>query len=106
SVADRVAVLDAGRVVETGSVYDVFARPRTEAASRFVGTALRDRPSPATLARLRATHPGRLVTVRLPDRHGFQTELSRTFLEHDLVAEIVFGGISELQQRPVGSLTF
>lgn len=106
SLADRAAVLDAGRVVETGSVYDVFARPRTEAARRFVGTALRDRPSPATLARLRATHPGRLVTVRIRDEHDFQTRLSRTFLDHGLAAEIVFGGIGELQERPVGSLTF
>ena len=106
SVADRVAVLDAGRVVETGTVYDVFARPRTEAASRFVGTALRDRPSPATLARLREAHPGRLVTVRLPDRRDFQARLFRTFLDNDLGAEIVYGGISELQEKPVGSLTF
>ncbi|MBM9504100.1 methionine ABC transporter ATP-binding protein [Actinacidiphila acididurans] len=106
STADRVAVLDAGRLVETGSVYDVFARPRTEAAGRFVGTALRDRPSPATLARLRRTHSGRLVTVRVRDQQGFQTRLARTFLDHQVAAEIVFGGISELQERPVGSLTF
>ncbi|GAA4584683.1 methionine ABC transporter ATP-binding protein [Planotetraspora phitsanulokensis] len=106
AVADRVAVLDAGRVVETGSVYDVFARPRTEAAARFTGTTLRDRPSPATLARLRAAHSGRLVTVRVRDRAGFQTRLARTFLDHQVAAEIVFGGISELQERPVGGLTF
>jgi D-methionine transport system ATP-binding protein len=106
SVADRVAVLDSGRVVETGSVYDVFARPRTDAAARFTGATLRDRPSPATLARLRETHGGRLVTVRVRDQAGFRTRLARTFLDHRVVAEIVFGGISELQERPVGSLTF
>jgi D-methionine transport system ATP-binding protein len=107
SVADRVAVLDSGRVAETGSVYDVFARPRTEAAARFVGATLRDRPSAQTLARLRARHTGRLVTVRVrDDRGGFQTRLARTFLDHQVAADIVFGGISELQERPVGSLTF
>ena len=106
AIADRVAVLDDGRVVESGSVYDVFAQPRTEAAARIIGTALRDRPSAATLARLRLTHKGRLVTVRVRDRVGFQTTLAGTFLRHAVAAEIVFGGISELQDRPVGSLTF
>ena len=105
-VEDRVAVLDDGRVVESGSVYDVFAQPRTEAAARIIGTALRDRPSAATLARLRLTHKGRLVTVRVRDRVGFQTTLAGTFLRHAVAAEIVFGGVSELQDRPVGSLTF
>lgn len=106
SVADKVAVLDSGRVVETGSAYDVVARSRTEAAARFVRTTLRDRPAPDTLARLRARHPGRLVTVRIRDQAGLQTRLAGTFLDHQVAADIVFGGISELQERPVGSLTF
>ncbi|MDX6353333.1 MAG: D-methionine transport system ATP-binding protein, partial [Streptomyces sp.] len=89
-----------------GSVYDVFARPQTAAAERFIGTTLRDRPSAATLARLRATHSGRFVSVRVRDQEGFQTRLARTFLDHEVGAEIVFGGIRELQERPVGSLTF
>jgi D-methionine transport system ATP-binding protein len=106
SVADRVAVLDSGRVAETGSVYDVFAQPRTEAAARFVRTTLRDRPSPKTLARLRARHSGRLITVRVRDQAGFQTRLARTFLDHRVVASLLLGGIDELQERPVGSLTY
>ena len=106
ALADRVAVMDSGRIVEEGSVYDVFAHPRTEAAAKFVGTTLRDRPSAATLARLRLTHPGRIVSVRIRDREGFQTVLASTFLAHSVAAEIIFGGIDELQDKPVGSLTF
>ena len=106
SVADQVAVLDSGRVVETGSAYDVLAQSRTEAAARFVRTALRDRPSPETLARLRTAHPGRLITVQVRGQAGFQTRLARRFLDHQVAADIVFGGISEIQERPVGSLTF
>ncbi|WNI18856.1 methionine ABC transporter ATP-binding protein [Actinacidiphila sp. ITFR-21] len=106
AVADRVAVLDAGRVVEHGSVYDVFAHPQSGAAARLIGAALRERPSAATLARLRQRHTGRIVSVRVQDRTGFQTDLARVFLDHKVAAEIVFGGIGELQERPVGSLTF
>ncbi|MER7277866.1 methionine ABC transporter ATP-binding protein [Dactylosporangium sp. NPDC000244] len=106
AVADRVAVMDGGRIAEAGTVYDVFAQPRSTAAADFVRGALRDRPSPETLARLRRTHPGRLVSVAVRDRTGFQTALAKTFLKHRVAAGIVYGGISELQQRAVGSLTF
>ena len=35
-IADRVAVLDRGRLIEGGSVYDTFAEPRTELTASFV----------------------------------------------------------------------
>jgi D-methionine transport system ATP-binding protein len=106
TLAGRVAVMSGGRVAETGTVYDVFAHPKTAAAAGFVRGALRDRPSPETLARLRRTHHGRIVTVAIRDHTGFQTALAQTFLTHQVAAGIIFGGISELQDRAVGSLTF
>src|SRR6202161_3434861 len=36
-LADRVAVLEGGRVVEQGTTYEIFARPRHETTQRFVG---------------------------------------------------------------------
>lgn len=62
-VCDRVVVMEQGRVIEDGEVYDVFAAPSHPATRRFVHGVLQDVPSPETLARLRERHPGRLVTV-------------------------------------------
>ncbi len=106
SIADRVAVMDAGRIVEHGELYDVFSRPRTPAAARFVRTVLRDRPSPQTIARLRESHAGRLVTVRVQDGRGFTAAVTRAFASRGVENEVVFGGISELQNRSVGALTY
>ncbi len=105
SIADRVAVMEAGRVIEVADVYDVFSRPRTQVAARFAGSVLHDRPSPETLARLRKKHPGRLVTIPITDG-GLHSDLLRAFDDQGVKAEIVYGGISELQERPIGSLTF
>lgn len=102
TVADRVAVMEDGRIAEAGPVYDVFANPSSAVAADFVHDALRDRPPPEVLARLRRTHPGRLVTVAVRERNG----LTKTFFGYGVVADLVFGGISELQERPLGSLTF
>jgi len=37
-IAGRVAVMEAGRIIEEGAVYDVFARPRTATARSFVAS--------------------------------------------------------------------
>jgi D-methionine transport system ATP-binding protein len=106
AIADRVAVMDGGRIIQLGDVYDVFSRPATPAVARFVATVLHDRPSPETVERLRAHHPGRLVTVTVLDQKGFTGLLSRVFAEHRVENQIVFGGISELQERSIGALTY
>ncbi|WP_102509586.1 methionine ABC transporter ATP-binding protein [Sanguibacter massiliensis] len=104
-VCDRVAVMEDGMVVEHGDVYDVFARPRHAATRRFVGTALRDRPSPAALERLRRRHPGRIITVGVREDGGASGELTRALRDHPVDGTVIYGGITEIAERPYGSLT-
>lgn len=106
SIADRVAVMDSGHIVERGTVYDVFSRPRTEVTARFVRTVLRNRPTAATLARLRQGHPGVIVSIEVPETSGFQSMVRSVFTGCGIGSEIIFGGISELQERSIGSLTY
>jgi D-methionine transport system ATP-binding protein len=103
-IADRVAVLDGGRIVETGSVFDVFATPQTDTARRFVSTVLHDRPNEGDLERLRGTHQGRIITAHVQDGSRVGSVLSDAG-RHGVRFEIVFGGISSLQDRSFGSLT-
>jgi D-methionine transport system ATP-binding protein len=105
-IADRVAVMEDGRIVEVGEVYDVFSRPQTAAAQRFVRSATHDRPSADTLARLRTHHPGRLVTVRITDEPGLQQRIDAAFRTTGTSAELVYGGVSEIRERRAGSLTY
>ncbi|MEZ0491815.1 methionine ABC transporter ATP-binding protein [Kineococcus sp. TBRC 1896] len=105
-IADRVVVMEQGRVVEVGDVYDVFSDPKTPAAQRFVRSATHDRPSADTLARLRTHHPGRLVSVRITDEPGLQQRIDAVFRDHGTTAELVYGGVSEVRERRAGSLTY
>jgi D-methionine transport system ATP-binding protein len=70
-----------------------------------VGTSLRDRPSPAVVERLRHRHPGRIVTVTVREDGAASTELTRALREHPVDGTIIYGGISEVAERPYGSLT-
>lgn len=105
ALCHRVAVMEQGRVVELGDAYQVFADPQHPATARFVGSALHDVPTPAVLERLRHRHPGRLVLVRMMSDGGSGGYLTRTLREHGVEGSIIYGGISEVAQRPFGSLT-
>lgn len=75
SIADRVAVMDSGRVIEHGEVFDVFSRPTSDAARRFVSTVVAGIPEPQEVQRLRRRHPGRLVTLSFADGGATQAEV-------------------------------
>ncbi len=105
SIADRVAVLDSGRVIETGTVFEVFSNPQTPTSQRFVGTVLRNQPGAADVARLRGKHSGRIVSARINDDGRLGAVLSDAVGRHGVRFEIVYGGISALQGKSFGSLT-
>lgn len=105
SIADRVAVLESGRVIEADTVFGVFANPQTATAQRFVGTVVDTRPDEEELARLRGRHSGRIVSVRVHDGGSIGAVLSAAVAEHGVRFEVIYGGISALQGRSFGSLT-
>ncbi len=105
SLCDHVAVMADGRVVETGGVHDVFARPEHPVTEAFVRSALHDLPEGPALDRLRARHPGRLVTVPVGADASASDELSRLLREHRVDFRIAHAGVGEVQGRPLGSVT-
>lgn len=105
TIADRVAVLEAGRVVELGTVFEVFSEPKSTAAQSFVGSVLRNQPTSDDLARLQHTHPGRIITCAVTDSGRIGGVLSEAVSRHGVRFDIIFGGISALQDRSFGSLT-
>ena len=102
AVADRVVVLDHGRVVEAGSVVDVFLAPQHATTRALLAesgieteswhSALRD--SPARVLRL--TYRGSVVATPL------LSELAR---ELSLDFSIIQGSIGRIKDMPYGELT-
>ncbi|QAY69780.1 methionine ABC transporter ATP-binding protein [Xylanimonas protaetiae] len=103
---DRVAVMEHGRVVEVGDAYSVFSGPQAAVTQRFVGTSLRDRPSDETLARLRERHPARLVVVGIDEVTGSTRAISQVLRGEGVEPAVIYGGITEVADKPYGSLTF
>ncbi len=105
SIAHKVAVMDSGRIVERGSVFDVFSAPQTSAAQKFVATVVRAVPEADELSVLRSRHPGRIVTLSFSDGSASQSEIFVEFGRQGVRFELIYGGINDIQGRTFGHLT-
>ena len=105
TIATKVAVMEKGRVIEQGEVFDVFSRPQNPASQRFVGTVIKGLPSPAETAALRERHAGRLVTFSFRDGDSSQSQVLLDLAQAGLEFELVYGGINDIRGRAFGHLT-
>jgi D-methionine transport system ATP-binding protein len=105
SIANRVAVLDRGRLIEVGSVYEVFSRPQADTTRKFVESALRDRPDGVDVERLKQRHQGRLVLVDVTNDDRIGRVLAHRARVSDLEFDFVFGGITSLHDGSFGKIT-
>ncbi|MFT4260533.1 methionine ABC transporter ATP-binding protein [Microbacterium sp.] len=105
TIATKVAVMEHGRVIEQGDVFDVFSAPQNPASQRFVGTVVKGVPTPAELAVLRERHEGRLVTLSFRDGDSAQAQVFLDLAAAGLDFELVYGGINDIRGRAFGHLT-
>ena len=104
-IADRVAVMDAGKVVEQGSTYEVFTAPRTATTQRFVRTVVRALPRGEELAALRATHEGRFLTISFTDHAASEARVFGALARAGVDFNLVHGGVDDIRGRVYGLLT-
>jgi len=105
SIAHKVAVMENGRIIERGTVFDVFSKPQTAASKRFVSTVVRAVPENDELAVLVAKHPGRIVTLSFADGNVSQSAVFLEFGRRNVGFELIYGGINDIQGRTFGHLT-
>ena len=104
-IANRVAVMENGRVVEHGDTYDVFTNPQTPTARKFVRTVVRALPDGDALVALRAKHEGRLFTISFTDEGVSEARVFGALARAGVDFNLVHGGVDDIQGRVYGLLT-
>ncbi|WP_343232836.1 MULTISPECIES: methionine ABC transporter ATP-binding protein [unclassified Tsukamurella] len=104
-ICDTVAVLDHGRLVDFGDVYEVFAAPSSDATRGLVDAAVHDRPSGDVLARLARAYPGTVVSIAVRDDPS-APDPAEVLVRHGCRPRLIYGGVSEVGERPFGSVTY
>ena len=110
-VADRVAVIDAGRIVEQGPVIDVFTRPQ-QAITKSLIDEIVPQELPASVLdhvrhlsrQLQGGGVGQMLRLSYSGERAYQPILSRLIREHGLDLSILHGQIDEIQDQTFGSL--
>jgi len=100
-ICDRVAVLDAGRIVESGTVADVFLHPRHATTRRFVNEALPEEAA-STRAPIVA---GRVLRLTFRGATTLSPVLSRVMRESGVDFNLLAGRIDRIKELPYGQLT-
>ncbi|MDY5132713.1 methionine ABC transporter ATP-binding protein [Actinotignum urinale] len=103
SIADNVAVMENGKVVEYGSVYEIFSNPQTPIAKHFVSTSLRNTPDELEEDQLLGQE-GRLFTIKLTEKSGFFSAAANA-RNNGVYFSIVHGGVTTIQNQSFGNMT-
>ncbi|AWN52122.1 methionine ABC transporter ATP-binding protein [Methylobacterium sp. 17Sr1-1] len=115
AIAHEVAVLDGGRIAESGDVFEVFTRPRAAITRTFLDEETGRTLPPALAARLtpgltagegEGKGEGKQAVLRITFRgpHATDPVLAQLTSELGIPAGILSGTVDEIAGRPFGTL--
>jgi D-methionine transport system ATP-binding protein len=106
-LADRVAVMESGRIVEQGTTYEIFSNPGHDTTRKFVGSVTGGNVPDWLLARITPEYRmGKSAVLRIAFSGGEADRpvLSRVSRTHGVDVNILHGQIETIAERPFGTL--
>ncbi|GIN86105.1 methionine import ATP-binding protein MetN 2 [Heyndrickxia sporothermodurans] len=104
NICDRVAVMENGRVIEEGSVFDIFTNPQTKTTKNFISSVLNDKLSPQLFEKLHSNKSSHLYRLIFTGEETSKPLLSNIAKSFQVDVNILYGNISELQEVLFGNL--
>jgi len=103
-ICDRVAVMEEGRIIEEGSVLDIFTSPKNRTTKNFIRSVIHDSLSESLLEELKRNGTNHLYRLTFKGDAAKQPILSRISKRYNVDVNILNGNISELQGQLFGNL--
>ncbi|MBS4208505.1 methionine ABC transporter ATP-binding protein [Bacillus sp. FJAT-50079] len=104
-ICHRVAVMEAGKVVEMGDVLDVFRNPQAPVTQRFVQQISDPDESKELVEHLVEAYPeGKIVKLTFIGEAAEQPVISKLIREFELTVNIIQGNIKQTQNGSYGVL--
>lgn len=107
SIAHEVAVIERGRIVEWGDVFDLFTRPQHPVTRSFLDDEAGRALPPHLAGRLRPEGTIRdqaVVRIVFRGPHATDPVLARLAREEGIEANILSGAVDEIAGQPFGTL--
>ena len=104
-VCHKVAVMENGKIIERGSVFDVFTNPQTETGRRFVNTVMQTELPNYVEELIEDSGSSQFIyRINFISKLAVKPYLSQISKLYDLDVNVLFGNITELQGVPFGNL--
>ena len=102
-LCNKVAVMEHGKVVEQGSVLEVFSNPQQPITKKFVSTVIPDSiPESVQEDLKKEKRPFKLIRLRFLGRQASDGSISVLNEKFGLKTNIVFATVTELQSTAMG----
>lgn len=96
----RVSVMQDGRIIEDGPVYEIFSQPKQELTMQFISSVL-DFELPPHLIR---ENKGTIIKIQFEGQTAGESILSDTLQNYSVRGNILHGKIEYIQDIPLGIL--
>ncbi|AWI13624.1 methionine ABC transporter ATP-binding protein [Caldibacillus thermoamylovorans] len=97
-ICHRMAIMENGRIVEQGNVYDIFASPKEQLTKEFIQSVVSFDLPKATLRLLKGT----LVKLLFRGEVAGEGVVSETLKKFQINGNFLHGSIEYIQERPLG----
>ncbi len=105
-VCDKVAVIENGKIVEKGSVIDIFSKPKKKITKRFIKNII-DFELPTRIKEDFNNFDeskGKFIRVNFVGESTHRPLISNLIKKYGVNANILYGNIDEIQNTPFGTL--
>ncbi|HLR70094.1 MAG TPA: ATP-binding cassette domain-containing protein [Pseudogracilibacillus sp.] len=102
-ICDRVAVMEDGKLVESGTVLDLFASPKHQTTKRFVNSLFEEKISDSFITTLREN--GNIITLSFVGSASGEPALAMVSKKFEVYPNILSGHVTQLKNDTYGRLT-
>ena len=99
-ICNRMAIMQKGKVIEEGSVYDIFANPQTELAKEFINSVVSFDIPAAILEKCKGT----IVKVTFKGNVAGEGVISDTLQQFNVKGNFLHGSIDYIGEAPLRNL--
>ncbi|WP_301109918.1 methionine ABC transporter ATP-binding protein [Sporosarcina sp.] len=105
-ICNKVAVMENGRVIESGHVLDVFGNPQNPTTKGFVKTVIHDEIPPSVIAEIQDDQTNRRIfQFKFLGENSTSSLLFELSKQFEAEIKILFANVTELQGTTLGIFT-
>ena len=104
TVCDYVAVMEAGKVIETGPTLNIFSQPQHPTTKTFIQTVLQQQLPVNILNNLEHRHHNSIYSLQFLGTSAQETVIQAVIKQFDISLNILFANMTEINGTVIGQM--